>query len=255
MSTGDAVIFLDSDDVLEPSIAREVAPFWRAGISKIQVQMRRVDARGRPIGSIFPTYRVPPTPQQIRHWMRTTASYPTPPGSGNVYARSFLEQLFPLDNRCGDATDSACLAAAPILGDVVSVVKPLVRYRIHGHNRSDLLSDSSRFTQQIERAYQRHQFAVELSGHEPSRANCIGPLFKGRHLLQMRIAEHKMCGGSPPIPTDSSSRMLFDSFRNLTVPGPETVITRLLGSLWCVATLLAPAKAAERMVRWRFGRM
>jgi glycosyltransferase involved in cell wall biosynthesis len=68
-SSGDAVIFLDSDDVLEPSIAREVAAVWRPGVSKVQVQMSRIDAAGRSVGRPFPTFSTAPSPAQVRHWM------------------------------------------------------------------------------------------------------------------------------------------------------------------------------------------
>jgi len=157
------VIFLDSDDVLEPTIARDVAREWRVGVSKVRVQMRRIDRHGRAISRPFPAYRRVPSPEQIRYWVRTTSAYPTPPGSGHVYARSFLERLFPLDDRCGDATDSACLAAAPFLGDVVTVPRALVRYRVHGGNRSSLLANPCRFRRQIERAYQRQSLPMELA--------------------------------------------------------------------------------------------
>jgi glycosyltransferase involved in cell wall biosynthesis len=248
-SHGDVVIFLDSDDVLEPSIAREVAQVWRPGISKVQVQMRRVDGVGRPQGRPFPTYRFTPTPQQVRRWMAATSAYPTPPGSGNAYAREFLEKLFPLDDRCGDASDSACLAAAPFLGDVVTVPKPLVRYRVHGSNRSGLRGDPRRFTRQIERACQRDRFAREVTGG--ANADCL-PLRRGRHLLQMRVAERRVCAGRPPLPGDRRSRMMWDSIANLFAPGPESAAHRLAVSAWCVATLVAPARVARRLVTWRF---
>ncbi len=32
-STGDVVIFLDSDDLLDPAIGREIAAVWRPGVS------------------------------------------------------------------------------------------------------------------------------------------------------------------------------------------------------------------------------
>jgi glycosyltransferase involved in cell wall biosynthesis len=248
-SHGDVVIFLDSDDVLEPSIAREVAQVWRPGISKVQVQMRRVDGVGRPQGRPFPTYRFTPTPQQVRRWMAATSAYPTPPGSGNAYAREFLEKLFPLDDRCGDASDSACLAAAPFLGDVVTVPKPLVRYRVHGSNRSGLRGDPRRFTRQIERACQRDRFAREVTGG--ANADCL-PLRRGRHLLQMRVAERRVCAGRPPLPGDRRSRMMWVSIANLFAPGPESAAHRLAVSAWCVATLVAPARVARRLVTWRF---
>jgi hypothetical protein len=76
------------------------------------------------------------------------------------------------------STDSACLAAAPFLGDVVTVSKTLVRYRVHGDNASYLLADTARFTKQVERAYQRHAYARDLRGGRSSRF-WLRPLFRG----------------------------------------------------------------------------
>ncbi|WP_375432503.1 glycosyltransferase family 2 protein [uncultured Friedmanniella sp.] len=251
-SRGDVVIFLDSDDQVERSIAREVAAVWRPGISKVQVQMQRVDKHDVEVGGVFPKYPGTPSPEQIQAWMAATSAYPTPPGSGNVYSREFLERLFPLDGRCGDATDSACLAAAPYLGDVVTIVKPLVRYRIHQDNRSKL-NDPVRFTRQIERAYQRHQFALEISGQSAAEADVVVPLRRGRHLLQMRVAELRLNGGEPPVPHDSRSRQLKDTLRSVAAPGPEPSLDRLLIAGWCLATMFAPQRVARRLIRRRFG--
>lgn len=249
-STGDAVIFLDSDDVLEPSIARRVSEVWRPGVSKVQVQMQRVDRDGRRHGRPFPGYPRTPTPEQIRYWMAATSAYPTPPGSGNVYARPFLERIFPIDDRCGDAADSACLAAAPYLGDVVTVPAPLVRYRVHGRNRSSLLGEPRRFTRQIERADQRDRFAREVSGSAADGGR--HPLRRGRHLLQMRVAERRMCAGDPPIPGDGPWQLILDSVVSVFAPGPESAGLRLAVFAWCIATLVAPPRLARRLIRWRF---
>lgn len=250
-STGDVVIFLDSDDVLDPAIAREIAGVWRPGVSKVQVQMQLISSDGRVLRHGFPEYRRVPTPEQIRHWMITTSAYPTPPGSGNVYARSFLDLLFPLDDACGDATDSACLAAAPFLGDVLTVPKPLVRYRKHGHNRSSVAADPTRLSAQLHRALQRHRFALALSCS--TSGDVMAPLFRSRHLLQMRVAEQRVISsGEPALPTDSRRRMLHDSFANLRAPGPEPIWLRLAISAWCIVTMVAPARLARRLVRRRF---
>ncbi|WP_375422741.1 glycosyltransferase family 2 protein [uncultured Friedmanniella sp.] len=251
-SRGDVVIFLDSDDQVERSIAREVAAVWRPGISKVQVQMRRVDKRDVEVGGVFPTYPGTPSPEQIRIWMSKTSAYPTPPGSGNAYSRPFLERLFPLDGRCGDATDSACLAAAPYLGDVVTIVKPLVRYRIHENNRSKL-NDPVRFTRQIERAYQRHRFALEVSGQPAAEPDVVRPLRRSRHLLQMRVSERRLNGGPPPVPHDSAARQLRDTLGSLTAPGPEPGMHRVAVAAWCLATLVAPQPLARRLIARRFG--
>ena len=250
-STGDVVVFLDSDDVLDPLIAREIAAVWRPGVSKVQVQMQRINSDGHAVGGRFPNYRHVPTAEEVRHWMITTSAYPTPPGSGNAYARSFLTQLFPLDDSCGDAPDSACLAAAPFLGDVLTVAKPLVQYRLHGDNRSSLAVDPARLPAQIQLALQRHRFALALSA-EPMPQDVMAPLFRGRHLLQMRVAERRVSSGEPPLPGDSRRRLLRDSFANLLTPGPESIGLRVAIIGWCIATMVAPAPLARWLIRRRF---
>ncbi|HEY0238582.1 MAG TPA: glycosyltransferase family 2 protein [Friedmanniella sp.] len=252
VSHGDCVVFLDSDDQVDPSLAREVAGVWRHGVSKVQVEMRRVDSRGRELGSIFPDLDATPTPQQIRRWMVQTGAYPTPPGSGNVYSRDFLERLFPLDDSCGDATDSACLAAAPLLGEVVTVSKPLVSYRVHDDNRSKL-TDAARFTKQIERAVQRHRFALRVSGRTTDEKHLVRTLRRGRHLLQLRIAERRLAPGGPaPVPGDSLPRLVGDVALSIFSPGPEPVGRRIAILGWSVATLVAPAPVARRLIERRF---
>lgn len=250
-SRGDIVIFLDSDDLVDPSIAREVAAVWGPGISKVQIEMRRIDRDGQVLPNVIPRYRGQPTPEQLRRWLLTTSAYPTPPGSGNAYTRGFLEQLFPLDDSCGDATDSACLAAAPLLGDVVTIPKPLASYRVHGANRSSLRADSSRLPNQILRALQRHLFALKVAGL-PSPKTVPPALFRSRHLLQMRVAQQRLSGDQPPLAGDSRRRMFRDTAASPWAPGPEGIGHRLAVAAWCLTTLAAPSPMARWLISKRF---
>jgi hypothetical protein len=151
--------------------------------------------------------------------MSATAAYPTPPGSGNAYSREFLDRLMPLGDQCGDATDSACLAAAPYLGDVVTVPKPLVGYRIHGGNRSGLRVDPRRFAAQIDRTVARHGFARGLAG--PPAMDPVSELRRGRHRLQMRVAAHRVCAGVRPLLADTRAGLARDAVLSPFAPGPE----------------------------------
>lgn len=250
-SSGDWVVFLDSDDVAWPGLAAEIHERDRAGISKIQFQMQRIDVNDAPVGRAFPNYRVVPTPEQVRLWLRTTASYPTPPGSGNAYSRSFLDRLFPLGDQCGDATDSACLAAAPLRGDVLTVATPMFGYRVHGNNRSYLLGDVKRFGKQLERALQRHEFAQTIDGRR-NDPRWLEPLFRGRHLLQLRVSNRRLTRDASPIPGDGFRRMLTDSVRSIASPGPEHLVLRTVITAWCLAVLLAPRPLSHRLIRARF---
>src|SRR5262245_53352290 len=93
-SRGDWIIFLDSDDMLDPSIVREATDVMRPGWSMIQFQMTAVDGLGRPLGRIFPRYRAGTSPDSIRRWAAQTGAYPTPPTSGNLLSREFLSRIF-----------------------------------------------------------------------------------------------------------------------------------------------------------------
>lgn len=252
-STGDVVIFLDSDDVLHPSLPREISRVWREGVSKVQYQMERIDASGRPLGSVIPELRGPPEPAEVRYWMNTTTAYPTPPCSGNAYARSFLEQLFPLDESCDDFSDSACLVAAPYFGDVVTIARPLAGYRIHERNDSDLLTDPSRFVREVERALWRHRYARRVAGARGA-AEDESLLFRGRFLLQLRAAALRLQRGAAPLPGDGRLRMLRDAVASPFHPGPENPRKRILIAIWCIAVILAPPRLARRLVAARFGR-
>jgi glycosyltransferase involved in cell wall biosynthesis len=252
LATGDAIIHLDSDDVLDPSLARRVADVWRPGVSKVQVQMERIDARGDRLGSSFPRFPRVPDPAQIRRWAQRTTAYPTPPGSGNVYSRTFLDQIFPLDDRCGPATDSACLAAAPFLGDVITIAEPLVGYRIHDNNTSNMLARDDKFARAIERARARHQYTSSIAAEVSDSDD--RPLFRSRPLLQLRVAAARLTPSERPIPGDSRRRMVLDSIISPFHPGPESVKERVLICGWCLLTLAAPSALSRRLVRMRYGR-
>ena len=43
-TSGDVVVLLDADDLLEPEIMREIAKVWRRGVSKVHYKMTLIDA-------------------------------------------------------------------------------------------------------------------------------------------------------------------------------------------------------------------
>lgn len=250
-STGDAVIFLDSDDVLMPAVAREAAAVWSDKVSKVQFQMMRIDGEGRPAGRVFPVYIPMPTPDLIRAWITETSAYPTPPGSGNVYARKFLEKIFPLDELCGSAADSACLSVAPFLGDVITIRKPLVHYRLHGQNDSNLLSNYASFGREVARAQARWKFACKTmrsSGMSLSEAS----LFKSLHLLQFRVASLRVDPALHPLVNDSRLRAMRDTLQAVWSFPIASIGQRMIVGAWALLTLAAPKPLALRLIAFRF---
>lgn len=250
-SRGDIIIFLDSDDVLDPAVAPEVARVIGPGVTKVQYQLARIDADGVPLGTVFPQLAPPPTPEQVRHWFLTTTWYPTPPSAGNAYPRDFLKQIFPLDGTVDTASDSAVLAAAPAVGDVVTVPRPLAGYRLHGSNDSDLLGSPARFSREVTRAVARHRYALNfLQGAD--RDQYRGALRRSPELLGFRIAAHRT--GGQGLPGDTRWRLTVDAIRGGFPPGHGGLLRRAQVLLWTVAAVAVPQRMLSRVLAVRYRR-
>lgn len=248
--TGDVVVFLDSDDVLPAELPARLAEVFTPTVAKVQFQMQRIDGIGTPVGSPFPRYDPVPSADDIRRWALRTSAYPTPPGSGNAYARWFLDAIFPLVPEVGDASDSACLAAAPFFGDVVTVPGTCVGYRRHDANDSFLLADASRFRREVVRARARWRFAQQAAG-----VPCDDrPLHRSRELLQLRVAARRAGPEAPGLPGDGLRRLLVDTIRSPFHAGPDPIPHRLVVLVWCLATLAAPRRWVGRLLTARYGR-
>lgn len=251
-SHGNVVIFLDSDDVLDPSVVREAAAAWRPGISKLQFQMRSVDADLVPHGSFFPQYHQVPTPDEVRRWAASTGTYPTPPGSGNVYSREFLQKIFPLDHAGGRASDSCCIAAAPFLGDVITLPKPLVSYRIHGKNDGAFSElDTRRFGREVARATQLFGYAQRIAA-SAGLSVADDAIRYSLSLLPYRVASFRLDPTAHPLPRDDRMSLLGDLFNGWHRPQGMTWRARAAISTWSVLVLFAPMWLASRIVLWRF---
>src|SRR5262249_54962560 len=71
-STGEIIIFVDSDDLLEPEVMQEVAKVWRPGVSKVQYPMKLIDATGIQLGPAIPQFPPKDDPEKLRRsFLRT----------------------------------------------------------------------------------------------------------------------------------------------------------------------------------------
>ena len=160
--TGDAVIILDSDDMLDPTAIEKTIGFFRdPAVVKVSWPLAIVDGDGHPTGEIrfqqlsFGDYRG-------RALKVGPASHFTPSGSGNIWRRSFLEAVSPIpEDDLRNVVDSWLFAFSPFFGKFAGWEEPLTFYRVHGKNYSTRYSAGPRLENWERRAHYLHAWLTE----------------------------------------------------------------------------------------------
>lgn len=132
----DIVIFLDSDDVLEPFAAAEIKALWTPGTAKVQYALQAIDSEGSQVNTLFPKYPHGLTPETVRAELFRAGVYPATTTSGTAFARRFLDQVMPIPEDYDCDIDDALNVVAPLHGDVITLRKALGYYRVHDRNTS-----------------------------------------------------------------------------------------------------------------------
>jgi hypothetical protein len=156
-STGEIVVFLDSDDALFPSAVATLRSGWRRDIARIQFPLEVIDAAGKPLGSYVGGAAIPkPTlgPFGVGS-----------PTSGNAFARHALEKVMPIpEDDWKICADVVLTAASSLFGEVVPLSEPLGKYRVHGKNRIAGTSGSvAEVRRAIESDVNLHKFLRQLA--------------------------------------------------------------------------------------------
>jgi cellulose synthase/poly-beta-1,6-N-acetylglucosamine synthase-like glycosyltransferase len=130
--TGDVVIFLDSDDLLDRNACARVAEAFDADTVKVHYRLRLIDPAGAAIGPVIP-FRL--DEGDVGMGMRLRGQlYQSAPGSGNAYRVSALRRLMPIpeDPVERHGADFFVTYAVSLLGKVrVASRVPLGSYRVH----------------------------------------------------------------------------------------------------------------------------
>jgi glycosyltransferase involved in cell wall biosynthesis len=250
-STGDVIIFLDADDLLEPEVMREVAKVWRPGVSKVQFRMNLIDAAGTQLRSAIPQFPPKDDPEKLRRsYLRTTA-YTTPPGSGNAYSRDFVREAFAAPSTIPQS-DAVLLTLAPILGDVLTIRKPLARYRIHPGSYGGMASLEpvklrARLEQDVERARLLSTQCQRLGLPFPS-----GYLNRSLNHLQYRLASYLIEPSAHPFPGDTLSGLACRLVSSAIISAQMPLRDRAILVAWAITCAAAPRKYRGRLILWRF---
>ncbi len=125
-STGDMVLFLDSDDALEPTAIETVVREWRESTVRMLFPLKATDKSGTPLGRMVGGTALP-SPLLGSFGVGS-------PTSGNVFARSALERIMPIPESVWKGCPDFYLAAVGLFGRVERLRPALAKYRLHGRN-------------------------------------------------------------------------------------------------------------------------
>jgi hypothetical protein len=163
-----------------------------------------------------------------------------------------VRKILPASDRFDYAGDSYTLAAAPVLGDVVTVPKPLVRYRVHGRNDGAMLQiDPRKFSGELRRAQNRFAFMRRLAEKEGMYPEPQAPHFSLAN-VKYRVCSFRLDRDRHPIEGDTSWRILRDAFSAALRPQGLTAGAVISTLVWSFAVIVSPLPAARTLIRWRF---
>jgi len=134
-SSGEVIIFLDSDDWLESSAVEEVLSAYHEGVSHIYYGLEMMNPDGDSLGAF--KLELDTLDQGPDAWRAVVerGSVNFPPTSANAFSRSALTQILPMpeaDFRI--RADVYLLHRAVFYGEVVALERPLGNYLVHGSN-------------------------------------------------------------------------------------------------------------------------
>jgi hypothetical protein len=248
---GELIYVLDSDDVVFPSMLRQVLAVWTPRTSKVQFSLESINERGGPLHSVFPNYHHPRSPEDLRESVLKTGEYQSPPTSGNVYARSYLERIVPIDKQRFRFSDGPMNAVAPLYGDVASIPSPLGQYRMHTQNAWGRTTFNPRtYTTAV-----RHNLALEAFVVEHCRQLGLPvepqPANHGPWALQYRMASACLNASEHPVaetPTDVARLGLAAVYESTSLSAAQKTVM----ASWFGLMAIGPRKLQEELTKVRF---
>lgn len=213
-ATGKYILFLDSDDVLQPgAMAKIVEAFERSGAVKVQFYLEQVDRNMVSLGTILPTYTF--SSMEPRRQIENYGYYVSPPASGNAFRASFLQRVMPIRDTelYRRAADGYTTGLAPLAGHIESIAEVLGYYRVHGANYGGFSGVRNvehlhhMFMRDVKRENTQHAFAEEFNFYFPTDRSRYCPGHTKFRLLSQRLYPQQH-----PLKTDSTGQLMWCGF-------------------------------------------
>jgi glycosyltransferase involved in cell wall biosynthesis len=249
--SGDLICFLDADDFLQPDTVARVVEFWKPTFTKVQFHLRVVDRHGVDQRLLMPRCRL--DSGIVSSALLRTGRYITSPGSGNFYARSFLERILPVPtDEWPQSFDSYAATYAGFLGEIGAIHAPLGSYRVHKDNMTRAVRSDTLEPAQIDRLLERQLRLRRLIQHiAGEKGLATDPDIVIGHWLYLKLdlAKHAHQSGSSFQELLTIVRKMISS----ALVAPElSVLKRGQLIAWALGSAFLPRRYANQILKVGF---
>jgi GT2 family glycosyltransferase len=254
-SSGDAVIFLDADDVLSEDTAERVVTAMRDDTTTVRVQfvLDVIDRDGHATGATVPDSPKVPFEGDARAMLLTCPDdIVWQPTSGNAFRRTALDSILPMPEEpfriCADYYLSNLV---PLHGNVRVLDGAGGSYRVHGANTHFSTDERpDRLRANVARTQETHRYLIDetrrlgLTGL-PSDPAAVGSVSS----VANRLLSYRLAPDDHPVRDDSLPRLLrlgvSSSIKRIDV----SPMRRAMFAAWFVVASLAPTRFVRRVAR------
>lgn len=252
-SVGKWILFLDADDFLLPGALYALSLFSRDGFVKIQYPLL-ICTNNKILNRSMVTFPKIYNSKSVSDSFNTTGTYLWPCTSGNVFARSFLSNVFPLDSRL--PVDGQLNTIAPCFGGILTINKPFGCYRLHNSNmdnRGHSSHDLRRFSKNIFRRYREVAWSRRRSRFLHFVFPKKNPINFELPFLSYRLFLKKV-GAFYFLEKKDTVFYLFCRLIFILFRSKKQLTFIFLFFLWHAVLLVSPRPLALWMIKYRFNR-
>lgn len=257
-SRGEVVLFLDSDDLLDPSCAATVSAHWQEAFSSLHFGMAFIDAHGRakePSSKSTPPAQFPSG--DLRERTLAHGGIGHPPTTANAFSRRFLASVMPMPEADWRTHPDVYLCfLAALHGEVGRIDQILCSYRLHqsaGATTIDGRLVPTRLRSFVtlrlaaDRALRREASALGLvMGVAPIERR---PFFL-KDVLLWRKLERNVPAGAADDPLSLPLATVWRRLVRETLRTPSLGLARKACYLaWSAAVVALPRRAAEAFIQ------
>jgi len=254
VARGEYIIFLDSDDLLAPTLIERLVPvFMQQNIVKVHWKLRLINSDSLQFNRVIPSVLSHGDLKTML--LKSGVLYNSAPGSGNAYSRNALKYIFPLPSDKFDkhGADFFAIYGISLFGNIASINDVLGSYRLHTKNlnaKSELaFGNAVKFTEEPTRTNLR---AVRFQNWIRERYDLtfLYPQFTDFSLLKSEYGLSLMAASWGMTRLRVARKIFPRLIRGIYSRVDLSHFTKLLLVAWSLVIVVLPSVLAKKITSW-----